>query len=301
MVKLLKLIFILLMTSSCIDSKPKLRIGVNPWPGYELLVTAKYFKKYEKHGLDVEIIEYGSLSDVRTAFINNHIDVMASTLIEVITAQVEINDPIEVLFATDYSNGPDVILSRVDNIKGKKIGCELGSLSMFMLGMALEKKGLSFEDVEVIPADQSNLEELFLEDEIDAGVSYPPFSVKLLKKIKGLNVSFSSKEIPYNVIDVVSIRRDLIKKHPEIKQKMMKVWDEMLEEYDLEPDKVIPLMAKREKVSVSELKDSLEGIVFLSSKHQAKVPFQDVFNKINDILFSQGQIKKRIEFNLFDN
>ncbi len=298
MLKLIKFLIISLFLNACIQTSKPIKIGINPWPGYELLVTAKYFNKYKKHNLNVEIIEYGSLSDVKTAFINGQIDIMASTLIEVVTARLYEDTPIEVLFATDYSNGPDIILSKTKNLKGKRVGCELDSLGVYILGRALEKEGLSLKDIELIPADQSSLLELFSKNKIDAGITYPPFSIKLKKTFKELETIFDSSDIPYQVVDVVSIRKDVLKKHPRIKQKMLAVWEEILDDFRKKPESIIPIMAKREKIPVEEFKDSLEGIVFLEAKDQKNVPFKTIYETINKVLMEIGQIKKKAKFDI---
>lgn len=62
---------------ACSKSK-RLRIGIDPWPGYEVLYLADRRDLYGD--LDVEIIEFTTLEDVRAAFEAVQIDVMCGTL-----------------------------------------------------------------------------------------------------------------------------------------------------------------------------------------------------------------------------
>lgn len=272
MLKKWTLFFFFLILCGCRQNSPLIKIGINPWPGYEPLAAAKTLGLYKKHGLNVQIYEYTSLSDVKTAFEQGHIDIICSTIIEMLAAHDKTGKKLYPLIVSDYSNGPDVIIGKnlknVKELKGKRIGLEIGSLGIFMLGRALQKNNLSLNDVKLIPLDQSQLEKAFKEDTIDAAVSYPPVSIKLVTKNSEIKTVFSSAEIPYEVIDIISVSEQFLKKNPSIKEKILDVWDEVLSMIKNEPNKVIPIMAKREGLSVEEFKEGMEGLVFLNKKNQ---------------------------------
>lgn len=302
MKKFISFLFLTIILSSCIGSKNKtIKIGINPWPGYELVYTAKHFELYKKHGLDVEIIEFGSLSDVKTAYQNGQIDIMCSTLIEVVTSYADAGIESSVILATDYSNGPDVIIAKEKGLKGKRIAVETGSLGVFMLGMALEKEGVSLDEVNIVPSDQSSLSELFKAKKIDGAVTYPPFSFNLKKEHSELIEVFSSADIPFKVIDVLSAKKQFLKENPEIKKKIIRVWDDVLAQYKKDPEKYIPIMAKREKLKASEFKEFLEGLIFLDSRDQEKIDYKNAFNVTIKTLFKAGDIKKLPPVEVFLN
>ena len=63
----------LVLQSACTDVEQAepLRIGFNPWPGYEFIYLAKVKGFYEANDIDVKLVELNALGDVRRAFKNN--------------------------------------------------------------------------------------------------------------------------------------------------------------------------------------------------------------------------------------
>ena len=59
-----------------------LRIGINAWPGYEFLYLAQEKGFFREAGVEVQLIEFNSLSDVRRSFERNQIDGFAGTMVE---------------------------------------------------------------------------------------------------------------------------------------------------------------------------------------------------------------------------
>ncbi len=49
-------------------SGPTLRVGLNPWPGYEVLFIAEHVDYFRDEGVAVRLIEFTSLSDCRRAY-----------------------------------------------------------------------------------------------------------------------------------------------------------------------------------------------------------------------------------------
>jgi len=72
----------LVLQSACTDVEQAepLRIGFNPWPGYEFIYLAKVKGFYEANDIDVKLVELNALGDVRRAFERGQIDIMASTM-----------------------------------------------------------------------------------------------------------------------------------------------------------------------------------------------------------------------------
>ena len=295
------LLFLLFFIVGCVNPNSSvIKIGLNSWPGYELLYTAKQLGLYEKYGLNVEVIEFGSLSDAKIALQRGHIDLMASTLTEVITAYTEAGIQAKIIFSTDYSNGPDMILSKSDRLsKGTRIALETGSLGVFMLGMALRKYELQLEDVKVVPSDLSKMTSLMELNKIDAAITYEPYATNMRKKIKGLHNIFDSSEIPNMVIDVVSARKEILEKHPNLRDQLLTVWDEAILKLKENPDEIIKIMASREKIEINEFKEMMNGLVLLSKDEQSKIDFKKALEINIDTLYKLKDIDKKPEPSLF--
>jgi len=98
--------------TSCSDIAGKpLRVALNPWPGYAFLFLAQEKGYFADEGVNVELVELSSLSDVRKAFERGQVDGMASSLVEVLEVSKNSNRQAVVSLMADYSNGADVILA----------------------------------------------------------------------------------------------------------------------------------------------------------------------------------------------
>ena len=84
--------------SGCVaEASAPLRVGLNPWPGYEFLYLAQELGIYRELDLDVRIIELDTLGDVRRSFERGQIDVMGCTIVEMLQArQGSPHDPVAV-------------------------------------------------------------------------------------------------------------------------------------------------------------------------------------------------------------
>ncbi|MEP4190794.1 MAG: ABC transporter substrate-binding protein, partial [Sneathiella sp.] len=211
---MLSLILAALLSGCFGEEKQAIRIGINAWPGYEFLFLAREKGFFEKHDVKIELVGFTSLGDVRLAFERKQVDGMASTLIEVIETRGRTDQKAEVFLIADYSEGGDVIVGlkagkSIADLKGKRIGSELASLNIFVLTRALEKAGLSITDIEIVPMDQSVMLEALKTEEVSAVVTYPPTLNDILA-LEQAHALFTSKEIPGEIVDVLSLNREIL-------------------------------------------------------------------------------------------
>ena len=123
-------------------------------------------------------------------------------------------------------------------------------------------------------------------------ISYPPVSVELKSdKSKNYKSIFSSKDIPYEIVDSVSINPDLIERYPDIQRKFWRVWGDVLSYLDSNEKLAVKFMADREGISEAEFRDALTGLKYFTEKEQ-----NEVLNLKNKTLFhSLTLIKKMME------
>lgn len=173
-------LFLCFILVACTPQKTsnKISIAINPWPGYELLYLASNKDFFKAVGLNIELIQTATLSDAQRAYINGRVDGFSSTIVEAVQAQEFGGEPLTVVLLADYSNGGDVILSHppyntLASLKGKKIGCEVSSLGIYILARALTLYDMSLDDVEMINIEQGNALQSLTSGHIDAMVTYP--------------------------------------------------------------------------------------------------------------------------------
>jgi len=207
----------LLMGFSCAKTSQTIRIGINAWPGYEFLYLAQEKGFFEAEGVDVRIIEFNSLADGKRAYERGQIDGLGCTLIEHIQILDNSDRSPFICFVADYSNGADVIvanktISNIQDLKGARVGLEIDSLGVFMLARVLDKAGLELDDIAIRPLDQISIERAVCEEELDAAISYPPISLRILRDCEASAI-FTSAEIPNEIVDVIipEVRMGLVK------------------------------------------------------------------------------------------
>jgi len=273
---LLGLIFITFLLCACGKKEtPPVEIAINPWPGYEFLFLAEQKGFFIEVGLNAKLVQLGSLSDAQRSYVNGYTDGLASTVIEAVQAQTLGNEPLEIVMVPDYSNGGDVIITRkefsnISELKGKKIGCEVSSLGIFLLQRALAKAGLSLNDVNIVNVEQMNGESLMQNKTIDAFISYPPVSINILKQDE-FHIVFSSVEIPKEIIDTISISKKALAENPGFVPKLHKVWQMALEHYQHNPEDALNIMAQREGISTKDFADVLSDLKIVNLEGQKEI------------------------------
>ena len=265
----------LVLLSGC-DSEPAqpLRIGINVWPGYEALFIAREKGFYQDEGVDVKLIEYGSLSDARRAFERGQVDVMASTVIEVLLVREFSERRLQTFLVADFSDGADMILANstiqnMEGLKGKKIGAEPASLGEFILMRALETAGLTLDDIVFIPMSHQEMEAPFRSGTVDAVVTYPPVST-LIERGGGANKVFDTSTIPLEIVDVLSADQEVLESRPEDIAGLVRAWDRSLKFMRESPEEANRLGARREGVTPEEFAQSFDGIQTTTTSEQGQ-------------------------------
>jgi NitT/TauT family transport system substrate-binding protein len=250
-----------LMSSAIVagcSSTPKepIRIGLNPWPGYAFLHLAAEKGFFADEKVDVRLIELSSLADVRRAFERGLIDAMGCSLIEVMQVTAQSKEQAQVFYVTDFSAGADVILARapiatVASLRGKRIGVELGSLTVFLLSRALERSGMTLADVQLVPLGQMNMVEEFEKGAIDAAVTYPPISVTLQNR-DDTNAIFSSEDIPREIADVIAVKMSVMRTREGDIVAIIRAVERAMQFAEDHPDEAYAIMARHERLSPEE-------------------------------------------------
>ncbi|WP_182076654.1 ABC transporter substrate-binding protein [Deefgea sp. CFH1-16] len=282
---------------------PTLRVGINAWPGYEFIYLAQELGLYKKIGFDVKLIEFNSLSDARRAFERGQIDALGTTVIEVLQSRENTDRSLQIVSVCDYSDGADQIIAKqkitdIKSLKGKTVGLELASLGVFVLARALEKNGLTLNDLQLQSLNQQSLAEALQAGELDAIVTYPPTSIKLLAN-PDFHTLFDTKAISGEVLDVIAIDEKFIQQHPAAVKQFISAFEAAYQYSLSNPDQAHAIMAAREGITADEFKQALnDGIKIVNLAEQADYfkyngKLDDVILRTDKILRINQQIKGR--------
>ncbi len=254
------LLFILLFLSCKPQETPLVRIGTNIWTGYEPLYLAKSLGSFKKS--NIRLIQYDSATEVLRAFRNRVLEGASLTLDEVLLLKQD-KIPIKIILVHDVSHGGDVILARppiksMKDLIGKKVAVESNALGAYVITRALEKNNMSPNDIKILSIDVNAHESAYHSQKVDAVVTFDPARTKILKA--GANEIFSSKEIPNEIIDVMVIHDDVVKKNPIIVNQIHDAWFEAVKYLSDHPDKASSILAKRQKITPQKVLDNFKYI-----------------------------------------
>jgi NitT/TauT family transport system substrate-binding protein len=259
----LYLIFFVVMLSACSEEiDPPMRLGANVWIGYEPLSLAEHQGYINPES--IRLVEFLSASEVIRAFRNQALEAAALTLDEALLLS-ESNIPIQIILVTDVSVGADAIISKpefksVEDLLGKRVGVESGAVGAYMLSRALEINNLKPEQIEVVNLPVNEHENAYRNNKVDAVVTFEPTCSKLLAI--GANELFTSREIPYEIIDVIVIHKDFLDKYRENLRGLINAWFQALEYLQDHPRAAVKIMSQRMHISSDNLLASYAGIHF---------------------------------------
>jgi len=243
------------------ESEP-LRIGVSPWPGYAHVFIAQEKGFFEKNNVDVELTYEEDFVKSQDMYRRGEIDGVFTLIHDVILFDSEGVDA-KIVYVADYSDTGDAIVGKTEfnslaDLKGKTLGFEgFNSFSHIFVLQALEKAGLTEDDVsfEDIP---DNYFLAALEDgRVDAGHVGEPFLSQTLEK--GYKVLAYGKDIG-GIIDLVAFSPEIVEERPEDVKAFVK---SMLEARDFifsNEVEAIRIMAEGNKISEEEMAPGIKEI-----------------------------------------
>jgi NitT/TauT family transport system substrate-binding protein len=243
---------------------PILKVGINHWPGYEFLFLAEEKQYFAQEGVRVQLVEFTSLPDVLEAYKSGDVDAMACTMIETVLAADQSRRQPQVILVADASNGADVILAREPledpgKLAGLRVACECSHLGGYMLHRALSRHGLELKDVQISNIDQVAMEKAYNQGEVDALVTYPPVSTRLIRDAKA-HVIFTSADIPREILDVVVADKTIIDAQPETVRALLRAWARAHGFHQRNPQEAHRIMGNRMGLSPEEFARALDGV-----------------------------------------
>lgn len=239
---------------------PPIRVGTNPWPGYEPLYLARDIGKLDPAHVRLERMP--STTEVMAAFGAGRLDAAAVTLDEAILLLAGGHDP-RVVLVMDTSNGGDAVIARagttsVGDLKGLRLGVEKTALGAYMASRALQSAGLSLKDVTVVDLPVDRHAAAFLGGTVDAVVTFEPVKSALL--LAGGVELFNSARIPGEIVDVLVVNRRFASEHPGRVREVLAGWFDALAYMKSRPESAYAQIGFRQHLSAEAVRKSYQGL-----------------------------------------
>lgn len=205
----------------------KVVIGMVRWPGYVPFYVAQEKKYFNDQGVDVEIKSYDNLTELTDDYRNGKIIGRADTSYETALEALSGVDQ-KVVLAIDRSYGADAIIatpqiSYVEQLRGKRVAFEYGTLEEFFLRYVLEERGLSLDDIVPLNLSPELAPQAVIDGRADAAVTFEPTLGKALETGKA-QVIFSTAQEPGIITDILTFKSDFIKLYPRTVEKILRAY-----------------------------------------------------------------------------
>ena len=273
-------------------AKAPLKIAFSDWPGwtaFEIGIQKGWFKEA---GVDVEF-SWFEYTPSMEAFAANKVDAVMMTMGDALVTGAPGARSVAILI-TDYSNGNDMIVAKkgipsLKDLKGKKVGLEIGLVEHLMLLKGLEKVGLKETDVKLIAVPTHQTAQSLASGDVDAIGAWQPNAGQALKAAPGSKAILTSKDLPGLIYDLVCVSPKSLAQRRADWVKVVKVWNK-IEAFVTDPahkDEAVKIMAGRAGVPAPEYGKFLPGTRFLSpAEALARFEKKDTL----DSLYGSGQV-----------
>ncbi|NNM85050.1 MAG: ABC transporter substrate-binding protein [Phycisphaerales bacterium] len=216
----------LLLGAGAKAAKP-LTIAYSDWPGWVAWQVAIDKGWFKKAGVNVKFIWF-DYSPSLDAFTAGKVDAVCVTNGDCLAVGAG-GAPSTCIVINDYSYGNDCIIAQpgiksLKDLKGKKVGVEVGLVDNLLLDEALAKVGMTEKDIHIVNMPTNNLPQAFASGGLDAIAAWQPNAGNALRQVPGSKAIFTSRDLPGLIYDGLYVNRANLAKHKAEWAKVVKIW-----------------------------------------------------------------------------
>ncbi len=252
------------MTGVSPSSAAPLTIGYSDWPGWVAFQVAIDKGWFKEAGVDVNFqwFDYSASMD---AFAAGKIDANLMTNGDTLATGAGGGKGIMIML-TDYSSGNDMIVGKpglksLKDLKGKKVGIEVGVVEHLLLVHGLKELKMTEKDVTLVNAKTNETPQVLASGQVDAIGAWQPISGQAMKGLPGSRPLYTSAKAPGLIYDVLAASPASLAAHKDDYAKIIKVWDKVVH-YINDPKTqadAVKIMAKRVGLTPEEYLPLLKG------------------------------------------
>jgi NitT/TauT family transport system substrate-binding protein len=246
---------------------PALKVAYSDWPGWiawDIGISKGWFKQA---GVAVDFSWFEYLPSME-AYSGGKVDAVAVTNGDALVTGSS-GGPSKCILVNDYSNGNDMIIAKpgiksVAELKGKKIGVEVGLVDHLLLLKALESVKLTEKDVKITNVTTDQTPQALKSGSVDAIAAWQPNSGQALKEVPGSTAVFTSASVPGLIFDQLCVNPKSLAERRADWMKVVKVWFQIAD-FIKDPknvDEAAKIMGQRVKLSGEEYKKFMNGTAF---------------------------------------
>jgi NitT/TauT family transport system substrate-binding protein len=256
-------------------SGPALTIAYSDWPGWVAWDIGLKKGWFDAAGVKVDFKWFEYVPSME-AFSAGKVDAVAMTNGDQLVTGAS-GTPSVALLLNDYSNGNDMVVAKagidsIEQLKGKKVGVEVGFVSHLLLLNALKGAKLSDKDIQIVNVPTDQTPQALKSGSVDAIVAWQPNSGQALREVAGSKAIFTSSDLPGIIYDVLAVNpKSLAERQPDW-EKVASVWFRIADYIQDEKNRadVLSIMSARVGLSPEQYAGLIGGTFFLGAEGNAK-------------------------------
>jgi len=276
----------LLLLFACRSSAPikvqpsPLKVACITFVGYRPAIIAQEKNFFKAQGVDVDLsyVDFAQLQ--QGDFSAGKYDGIGLTLGDFMILSAT-NPDMQTVMVVDETTGADVVVAQsniqtIVDLKGQKIGANLGGFSEVFVTEMLRQANLTSEDVNLVKFDALEIPQRLKSKAIQAGHTWEPFLSEAIEL--GAHILFTSAQTPGLILDLVAFRGEAIRNRPQDIQAFVRGWLDALNYWETNIEEGNAIVSKALNIPIDTL--SLEGVnltdlkenqYFFDSSHNASI------------------------------
>jgi len=258
------------------EAAAPLKIGYSDWPGWVAWQVAIEKGWFKEAGVDVKFdwFDYSASMD---AFAAGKIDAVTVTNGDALVTGAGGAKNVMII-VTDYSNGNDMIVGKpgiksLKDLKGKKVGLEVGLVEHLLLLNGLQKAGLKESDLTIVNTKTNETAQALASGDLAAIGAWQPNSGEAMMRVPGAKPIYTSADEPGLIYDVLTVSPSSLSSRKADWQKVVNVWGKVvtyINDPKTQPD-AVKIMAARVGLKPEAYLPLLKGTKLLSLEDGKKI------------------------------
>lgn len=247
-------------------------MSTEPWLGYGPWHIAQDQGYFEEAGVDVELTNFETDADGAAALASGRVDIANLSTQEVLTL-VESGMDLKILLVLDASLTADAVLTdasvgSVEDLAGKEVAFEEGSVSHLLLNDALSSAGLTMDDITPVPMPAAEAATALASGRVAAAVTYEPY-ISEASAAGEFKTLYTAAENEGLISDVIVTTQDAYEAKPEQIQAVVDAWGPAVDFYNEDPEAGQQIIADAIGSAREDLVTAFEGVHFFTLDENA--------------------------------
>lgn len=226
---------VLLLLSFSAAAKPTFNIAWSiyaGWMPWEYAQQSGILKKWaDKYNIKINLTQVNDYVESINQYTTGKFAGCVMTNMDALTIPAASGVDTSAIIVGDYSDGNDGIVLKgkksLKDIKGQRVNLVSLSVSEYLLARALQFQNMSEKDVTLVNTSDSDIVSSFQSPDVTATVTWNPM-LNVIKSQPGAHEVFSSHMIPGEILDLMVVKTDVLKKHPELGKALTGAWYETM-------------------------------------------------------------------------